>query len=160
LRGAHRARARDPRWVHRSATPDPTSESWLVLGVRRPSVRRLGGRVLCLGSQRSPRGCRGASLSVAMAASGHVSSTDTLSRGLKAHGSSCLVEELWRALPCRPTLFGRWDVGATWSRFGGEGAVALGARGSRPLMVASGPEGSQISSGPARRRVLSGRCAW
>jgi hypothetical protein len=55
-----------------------------------------------------------------------------------------------------------WEMGrrATWSRFGGEGAVALGARGSRPLMVADGPEGSQISSGPVRRRVLSGRCAW
>jgi hypothetical protein len=89
----------------------PNFRELVGFGVRRPSVRRLGGQVLCLGSQRSPRGCRGASLSVAMAASGHVSSTDTLSRGLKAHGSSCLVEELWRALPCRPTLFGRWDVG-------------------------------------------------
>jgi hypothetical protein len=55
-----------------------------------------------------------------------------------------------------------WEMGhrATWSRFGGGGAVALGVHGSRPLMVADGPEESRIPSSPTRRHARSGRRAW
>jgi hypothetical protein len=56
-------------------------------------------------------------------------------------------------MACTPTT-------STWSRSSRGGAVALGARGPGPLMVASGLKGSQILSSPMRRHVLSGRHAW
>ena len=45
---------------------------------------------------------------------------------------------------------------ATWSRSGGGEVVALGVCGSRPSMMAGGPDGSQIPSSPMRKRVRSG----
>jgi hypothetical protein len=67
-----------------------------------------------------------------------------------ASGLSCLVEELRHAPLCRPTSFRRWDVGAMWSRSSRGGAMAVGSHGSRPSMVAGGPEGSWIPSSPVR----------
>ena len=75
-------------------------------------------------------------------------------------GPSCLVEELWRAPLRHPTSSRRWDIGTTWSKFDGGGTTALGAHGFKPLKVASGPEGSQIPSSPAKRHAQSGWRAW
>ena len=119
-----------------------------------------GVKLLRLGSWRSPRGHCGAFLLAGVVASRHVPFIDVFHRQLMASGQSCLVEELWHAPPRRSTSFWRWDVRATWSRSGRGDTTALGARGSRPSMIAGGPKGSRIPSSPTRRHARSGRRAW
>jgi hypothetical protein len=55
-----------------------------------------------------------------------------------------------------------WEMGhrATWGGSSEGEGVVLGARGSKPLMVAGGPEGSQNPSSPTRRHAWSGWHAW
>jgi hypothetical protein len=113
-----------------------------------------GDELLHLGSRRNPLGHYGASLLVGTVASRHVPSANALCKRF---------DGVWDVMPSGGVMASTpmpshfiWEMGcqATWSR--SSGAVALGARGSGPLMAVGGPEGSRIPSSPVRRRARSG----
>jgi hypothetical protein len=90
----------------------PNSRELVGGGGMLPERPSIGGvRLLRLGSRHSPRGHHGTSLSAGMVASRHIPSADVLCRWLMTYRVPCPVEELWHALPRRPSSSGRWDIG-------------------------------------------------